>query len=74
MYHCLIILTDGDIHDMKETVDLIVELSKYPVSIIIIGVGNEEFEKMKFLDSDDKVLRNTSGQAALRDIVQFVRF
>lgn len=61
MYHCLLILTDGDIHDMKETVDTIVELSKYPVSIIIIGVGNDDFAKMVFLDSDDKVLRNSKG-------------
>jgi hypothetical protein len=42
----MLILTDGDIHDMKETIDMIVELSKYPVSLIIIGVGNEDFEKM----------------------------
>ena len=61
MYHCLLILTDGDIHDIKETVDIIVELSKYPVSIIIIGVGNHDFAKMIFLDSDDKVLRNSKG-------------
>lgn len=55
----MIILTDGDIHDIQETTDLVVELSKFPVSIIIIGVGNEQFEKMRFLDSDDKVLRNS---------------
>lgn len=54
----MLILTDGDIHDMKETTDLIVELSKFPVSIIIIGVGNDNFDKMKFLDSDEKILRN----------------
>ena len=46
MYHCLVIMTDGEIHDMKETIDCIVELSKYPVSIIIIGVGDEDFENM----------------------------
>ena len=57
----LVILTDGDIHDQAQVVDLIVELSKYPVSIIIIGVGNEDFEKMRFLDSDDKILRNSTG-------------
>jgi vacuolar-type H+-ATPase subunit F/Vma7 len=54
----MVIITDGDIHDMKETVDAIVDLSRFPVSIIIIGVGDEEFEKMKFLDSDYKILRN----------------
>jgi hypothetical protein len=65
----MVILTDGDIHDMKETIDILVELSKYPVSIIIIGVGNEDFDKMNFLDSDNKVLRNSKGEVALRDIV-----
>ena len=43
MYHLMIIITDGDIHDMKETKDLICELSKFPVSIVIIGVGHEDF-------------------------------
>jgi hypothetical protein len=69
MYHVMLILTDGDIHDMPETTNLIVELSKYPVSIIIVGVGNENFEKMRFLDSDDKILRSQRGEAAARDIV-----
>lgn len=74
MYHCMIIITDGEIHDMPETTDTIVELSKYPVSIIIIGVGDDDFINMRRLDSDDSVLKNSKGQAAMRDIVQFVRF
>jgi len=28
MYHVMLILTDGDIHDKQETTDLIIELSK----------------------------------------------
>lgn len=43
MYHILLILTDGEIHDMKETKDLIVECSKYPLSIIIVGIGHANF-------------------------------
>ena len=69
MYHCMLILTDGDIHDVKETTDLIVELSKFPVSIVIIGVGKDEFTKMRFLDADEAILRNSKGEAAARDIV-----
>ncbi len=53
MYHCLMIITDGEIHDMPSTIDAIIELSQYPVSIIIVGVGNERFEKMVTLDGDD---------------------
>ena len=49
----MLILTDGEIHDMPETKDLICELSKFPVSIIIVGVGNESFRQMEALDSDN---------------------
>ena len=74
MYHCLMIVTDGEIHDMPQTIDAIVELSQYPVSIIIVGVGNERFEKMITLDGDDATLKSSTGKIAARDIVQFVRF
>ena len=74
MYHILLILTDGAIHDMKETKDLIVECSTYPLSIIIIGIGNADFSNMIELDGDEVALRNSRGQLAARDIVQFVKF
>jgi hypothetical protein len=45
-----------------------------PLSVIIVGVGNEDFSDMEVLDSDGVVLRTALGEAALRDIVQFVDF
>jgi len=65
----LVIFTDGIICDMPETINSIVEASYYPISIIIVGVGNENFEKMNELDSDDKLLKNYQGFSAFRDIV-----
>lgn len=62
MYHILLILTDGAIHDMNETKDLVVECSKYPLSIIIVGIGNADFSNMIALDGDDEVLRNARGE------------
>ena len=41
------------------------------MSIIIVGVGDEDFSTMEALDSDDKLLR-ANGRVATRDIVQFV--
>ena len=70
----MLLLTDGTIHDMPKTKDLIVKLSELPCSIIIIGVGDAEFDAMEELDGDDGVLRNTNGIAVSRDIVQFVEF
>jgi hypothetical protein len=73
-YFVMLILTDGEIHDMIETKRMIVEASKLPCSVIIVGVGNEDFEMMVELDSDDKLLKNDKNVRAKRDIVQFVRF
>ena len=73
-YHIFLILTDGEIHDMPQTVDLVVEASSLPMSIIIVGVGNESFRKMMELDADEQVLRNSVGKPAERDVVQFVKF
>ena len=44
-----------------------------PLSIIIVGVGNANFENMVELDGDNG-LYNSNGVKALRDIVQFVPF
>ncbi len=43
------------------------------MSIIIVGVGNEDFSRMVELDSDTQMLTH-NNKTALRDIVQFVPF
>lgn len=59
---------------MDHTRAAIVEASRLPMSIIIVGVGAADFSAMEFLDSDDKLLRSPNGDVAARDIVQFVPF
>lgn len=54
-YTILLILTDGVIHDMSATKNEIVRASGLPLSIIIVGIGNEDFSMMDELDSDDQV-------------------
>lgn len=73
-YFILLIITDGNIHDMKETKELIVQASKKPCSIIIVGVGNADFDQMVDLDSDETMLKDYRNNFAKRDIVQFVRY
>ena len=73
-YQILTILTDGEITDLSETISHIVEASYYPISIIIIGVGDSGFGSMDLLDCDDKKLTDYQGRKAQRDIVQFVPF
>ena len=70
----MLILTDGAIHDMTQTRDVIYQLAELPCSVIVVGVGNADFSAMERLDGDGVVLRNTAGKVCRRDIVQFVRF
>ncbi|XP_058011631.1 copine-2 isoform X5 [Ahaetulla prasina] len=73
-YFILLIITDGVISDMDETRHAVVQASRLPMSIIIIGVGNADFAAMEFLDADNRMLRSYTGEEAVRDIVQFVPF
>uniref|UniRef100_A0A8D2KTH4 Copine 2 n=1 Tax=Varanus komodoensis TaxID=61221 RepID=A0A8D2KTH4_VARKO len=73
-YFILLIITDGVISDMDETRHAVVQASKLPMSIIIVGVGNADFAAMEFLDADTRMLRSYTGEEAVRDIVQFVPF
>lgn len=73
-YHILMILTDGVINDMNESIDALVEGSFMPLSVIIIGIGNADFTNMDILDADDNPLVDSRGRKSARDLVQFVPF
>ncbi|XP_075470090.1 copine-5 isoform X2 [Ascaphus truei] len=72
-YFVLLIITDGVISDMSQTKEAIVNAAKLPMSIIIVGVGQAEFDAMVELDGDD-IRISSRGKLAERDIVQFVPF
>ena len=73
-YNILMILTDGQIGDMRETIDALVEASYLPISVIIVGIGNGPFGNMDILDADENPLFDRNGRKADRDLVQFVPF
>lgn len=68
VYTILLILTDGEIHDMPLTLNSIVNSSHLPLSIIIVGIGNADFTNMEILDGDDGLV-NQKGVKAQRDLV-----
>lgn len=63
----LLILTDGEIHDMNQTKDSLVAASTLPMSLIIVGIGNADFSKMEILDGDEGLI-DSRGVKASRDI------
>jgi len=74
-YTICLILTDGVISDMSNTIDMIVEGSSLPLSIIIVGIGDADFDNMEQLDGDvTPLFSRRLNKYRDRDIVQFVPF
>ncbi|KAL0344242.1 UNVERIFIED_CONTAM: protein BONZAI 3 [Sesamum angustifolium] len=72
-YYILLIITDGVVSDLQETINSVVRASDLPLSILIIGVGGANFKSMEVLDADNgRRLESSTGRIATRDIVQFV--
>lgn len=55
-YTVCLILTDGIINDLDATIDEVVRGSILPISIIIVGIGNADFDQMEALDGDEAPL------------------
>ncbi|KXS19023.1 Copine-domain-containing protein [Gonapodya prolifera JEL478] len=72
-YSVLLIVTDGAVSDVDDTIAAIVDASTLPLSIIIVGVGNADFSSMELFDADRGMLRS-GNRVAERDVVQFVPF
>merc|ERR1712138_79834 len=73
-YFIQLIITDGEITDMDETIRALVDASPLPLSFIIVGVGDANFSNMNELDADDGPLVDNRGRRSVRDTVQFVPF
>ena len=73
IYFILMLVTDGIINDIEDTIDSIVEASFLPISVIIVGIGDNDFSSIEKLD-DENYLTNSSGIECNRDMIQFVPF
>lgn len=49
----LLILTDGEIHDIDVVRDLLVKCGRLPLSVIIVGIGNGPWELMNRIDDNN---------------------
>jgi hypothetical protein len=67
-YTILLILTSGNVENMKETKKHLIEASGEPMSVVIVGIGDADFSGMEFLDEHDP------DRDGGRDITKFVQF
>ncbi|XP_060168890.1 protein BONZAI 1-like [Lycium barbarum] len=73
-YFVLLIITDGVITDLQETMYAIVHATDLPLSVLIVVVGGADYKEMEILDADKQRLESTRGRVAVRDIVKFVPY
>ena len=64
-YSILLILTDGAVTDVQKTAVALKAVCEFPLSVLIVGIGDANFNDMKFLDDDI---------GAKHDICDFVQF
>ena len=73
IYTIILILTDGTIHDFDDTKKLMIRNSPQPFSVIMVGIGNEDFSDMYTFDGDRQWLEDKNGNKCDRDICMFVK-
>ncbi|GFO14211.1 copine iv [Plakobranchus ocellatus] len=73
-YHLLFLLIRSDLDDLEEVRNELVKASHLPLSVIIVGIGEDDFENMKPFGEHDELLTASEGKDAARDNVQFARF
>ena len=73
-YNILLIISDGYVDDIQDIINNIIESAKIPLSIVIIGIGEDVTEDMKRLNGENGKLRDSKGKYLEKDIVQYVHF
>lgn len=71
LYHVALIVTNGSFVDEEESKQIIAAMENLPISILIVGVGADDFKQM---DRFDAHTSTSHDPHAKREFVQFIKF
>jgi hypothetical protein len=72
-YCVLVVFLHNDPADVKKTIDVVIEASLQPISIMFVGMSNKLALLDEYVDNDAKLLRSRAGKEANRDVVQVLQ-
>lgn len=70
-YKVIVLVTDGDVCDLDATLHQVLRANSLPVSLIIVGVGQEALNLNKTV-FETKFLRKNAQGGYVRDFVRFL--
>lgn len=73
-YSVFLAITDGMFYDVQETIDLLVEASFKPFSLILVGLGEDHKEFEGFYHLSSLECRDSKGRRPARNLCRFVHF
>ncbi len=74
IYNVLMIITDGIIDDIDDVIDSVVDAQSLPLSINIIGIGEEPTQEMRKLNMELGPLYDSKGKRMDRKVVTYIHF
>ena len=74
IYNVLMIITDGIISDIYQVINSVVDAQSLPLSINIIGIGEEPTEEMRKLNLERGPLYDSYGKRMDRKVVTYIHF
>ena len=74
IYNVLMIITDGIIEDINNVINSVVDAQSLPLSINIIGIGEEPTQEMRRLNMELGPLYDGYGKRMDRKVVTYIHF
>ncbi|CAJ0928508.1 unnamed protein product, partial [Mesorhabditis belari] len=71
LYFVLVVLTDGDVTNPKNTRDALIDACEAPISVVAVGIGNKDFSKIRALEAPN--LKHSDGRPLTRQVLSFVQ-